>query len=147
MSPTNDTGEVLVIRRRLAAPRERVFAAWLDPVSVARWMRAGKVASATADLDTRVGGKFRIVMRHAGGDVEHWGEYRAIDPPALLSFTWISVHTDNRPTLVTIELEERGSSTELTLTHRDLPRDEVDNHRQGWTAIVAELDRTLRGKS
>ena len=135
--------EVLVIRRLLRVPRERVFAAWLDPASVAQWMKAGKVASATAELDTRVGGKFRIVMRHSGKDVEHTGEYRVIDPPSLLSFTWISDHTDNRPTLVTVELKDRGGSTELTLTHRDLPDDEVDNHRQGWTAIVAELDRTL----
>lgn len=135
--------EVLVIRRLLRVPRERVFAAWLDPASVAQWMKAGKVASATAELDPRVGGKFRIVMRHAGGDVEHTGEYRVIDPPSLLSFTWISEHTDHRPTLVTVELQDRAGSTELTLTHRDLPDDEVENHRQGWTAIVAELDRTL----
>ena len=135
--------EVLVIRRLLRVPRERVFAAWLDPASVAQWMKAGKAASATAELDPRVGGKFRIVMQHAGRDVEHTGEYRVIEPPSLLSFTWISDHTGNRPTLVTVELQERGGGTELTLTHRDLPDHEVDNHRRGWTGIVAELDRTL----
>jgi uncharacterized protein YndB with AHSA1/START domain len=143
MSQAKRSGEALVIQRLLRVPRERVFAAWLDPVSVAQWMKAGGVDRVTAELDARVGGKFRIVMRHSGKDVEHRGEYRAIDPPALLSFTWISVHTDDRPTLVTVELQERGGSTELTLTHRDLPSDEVDNHRQGWTAILATLDRTL----
>ena len=147
MSPAKQSGDALVIQRLLRVPRERVFAAWLDPVSVAQWMKAGGVDRVTAELDPKVGGKFRIVMRHSGNDVEHWGEYRAIDPPALLSFTWTSVHTDNRPTLVTVELKARGGSTELTLTHRDLPSDEVANHRQGWTAIVAELDRTLRKDS
>jgi uncharacterized protein YndB with AHSA1/START domain len=146
VSKTKPSGEALVIQRLLRVPRERVFAAWLDPVSVAQWMKAGGVDRVTAELDARVGGKFRIVMRHSGKDVEHWGEYRAIDPPAFLSFTWTSVHTDNRPTLVTVELQERGGSTEVTLTHRDLPSDEVDNHRQGWTAIFAELDRTLTGE-
>jgi uncharacterized protein YndB with AHSA1/START domain len=123
VSQTKQSGEALVIQRLLRVPR--------------------KVDHATVEVDARVGGKFRIVMHHSGKDVAHWGEYRVIDPPSLLSFTWISVNTDNRPTLVTVELRERGGNTELTLTHRDLPGDQVDNHRRGWTAIVAELDRTL----
>ena len=142
MSSTQDSAEVLVIRRVLPVPRERVFAAWLDPVSLARWMGTGEGADVTA-LDPRVGGKFRIVMRHGGGSVEHWGEYQAIDRPSLLSFTWLSANTDHQPTLVTVELLERGDSTELILTHRRLPRHQVDAHRRGWTAIVAALERTL----
>jgi len=142
MSSTQDSAEVLVIRRVLPVPRERVFAAWLDPVSLARWMGTGEGADVTA-LDPRVGGKFRIVMRHGGGSVEHWGEYQAIDRPSLLCFTWLSANTDHQPTLVTVELLERGDSTELILTHRRLPRHQVDAHRRGWTAIVAALERTL----
>src|SRR5207249_4995310 len=83
---------------------ERVFAAWLDPVSLARWMGTGEGADITA-LDPKVGGKFRIVMRHRGSSVEHWGEYLAIERPSLLSFTWLSANTDHRPTVVTVELE------------------------------------------
>ena len=131
-----------MIRRVLPVPRGRVFAAWLDPVSLARWMGTSEGADVTA-LDPRVGGKFRIVMRHGGGSVEHWGEYQAIERPSLLSFTWLSANTDHRPTLVTVELVERGDSTELILTHRRLPRHQVDGHRRGWTAIVAALERTL----
>jgi uncharacterized protein YndB with AHSA1/START domain len=131
-----------VIRRVLAVPRERVFAAWLDPVSLARWMSTGEGADVTA-LDPRVGGTFRIVMRHGRGSAEHWGEYLAIERPSLLSFTWVSAHTDHRPTLVTVELVDRGDSTELILTHRRLPRHQVDAHRRGWTEIVAALERTL----
>jgi len=134
--------EVLVIRRVIPVPRERVFAAWLDPVSLARWMGTGEGADVTA-LDPTVGGKFRIVMRHRGDDVEHWGEYLAIERPSLLSFTWLSVNTDHRPTLVTVELEDRGDSTELILTHRQLPPSQVEGHRKGWTQIVAALERTL----
>ena len=140
MTPAD--AEPLVVRRVLRVPRERVFAAWLDPVSLARWMGTGEGADVTA-LDPRVGGKFRIVMRHGGGSVEHWGEYQAIDRPSLLSFTWLSANTDHQPTLVTVELLERGDSTELILTHRRLPRHQVDAHRRGWTAIVAALERTL----
>ena len=142
MSSTQDSAEVLVIRRVLPVPRERVFAAWLDPVSLARWMGTSEGADVTA-LDPRVGGKFRIVMRHGGEGVEHWGEYLAIERPSLLSFTWISANTDHRPTLVTVELEDRGDSTELILTHRQLPPSQVEGHRKGWTQIVAALERSL----
>jgi len=131
-----------VIRRVIPVPRERVFAAWLDPVSLARWMGTVEGADVTA-LDPRVGGKFRIVMRHRGGTVEHWGEYQAIERPSLLSFTWLSPNTDHRPTLVTVELQDRANSTELILTHRRLPRHQVDAHRRGWTEIVAAVERAL----
>jgi len=143
VSATDDSSDALRIRRVLPVPRDRVFDAWLDPASLARWMGTGEGAEVTA-LEPKVGGKFRIVMRHRGGEVEHWGEYLAIDRPSLLSFTWLSVNTDHRSTLVTVELLERPDGTELILTHRQLPPNQMDAHRRGWTAIVAALERTLK---
>lgn len=144
MTAIGDSAEPLVVRRLIPVPREQVFAAWLDPVSLAQWMCPGSVTGATVEVDPRVGGEFRIVMHHAQGDEEHRGAYLAIEPPSLLSFTWISAHTDHRSTVVTVELTEQGSGTELILTHRRLPSAEVDAHRRGWTDIVAKLAATLR---
>ena len=138
-----DEPGTLVIRRRIPVPRDRVFAAWLDPRSLAQWMCPGDVTHAIVDLDPRVGGAFRIVMAHGRGDTEHWGEYVTIDPPSHLAFTWISANTDRQPTLVTIELIERDGSTDLTLTHRQLPAAKVEAHRKGWTDIVRKLDETM----
>src|SRR6185369_8573475 len=95
-----DGGEVLVVRRVLPAPRERVFAAWLDPESLAQWMRPDTVAATVVEVDPRVGGRFRIAMQRGDGEVEHRGEYLTIDPPRRLEFTWISAYTDTRPTVV-----------------------------------------------
>jgi uncharacterized protein YndB with AHSA1/START domain/DNA-binding transcriptional ArsR family regulator len=136
---------VLVTRRLLPVPRERVFAAWLDPVSLAQWMRPGDVARATVEVDPRVGGRFRIVMTHGQRDDEHTGEYLVIEPPALLSFTWLSANTDWLPTIVTVEFLERGAGTELVLTHRRLPATKVDAHRKGWTDIIETLAVALSG--
>jgi uncharacterized protein YndB with AHSA1/START domain len=143
MTPTDDHAEALVVRRLLPAPREQVFAAWLDPAGMGQWMCPGDATGATVEIDPRVGGRFRIVMMHGRGGEEHWGEYLAIDPPALLSFTWLSAYTDLVPTVVTIELVERGAETELTLTHRRLPAPRVEAHREGWTDIVRKLDAAL----
>jgi uncharacterized protein YndB with AHSA1/START domain len=142
MMPAEET-DAVVVRRVLPVPRERVFAAWLDSALMARWMCPGETRSATVELDPRVGGKFRIVMHHGQGNADHWGEYLIIEPPARLSFTWISAATEFRPTVVTVELLERGRGTELVLTHRDLPPAQRDAHQTGWTDIVAKLEAVL----
>lgn len=141
MTPAD--AEPLVVRRVLRVPRERVFAAWLDPALMARWMCPGDTRHATVELDPRVGGKFRIVMHHGRGEGEHWGEYLTIEPPSRLSFTWISANTERRPTMVTVDLFERGADTELVLTQRRLPPDKVEAHRKGWSEIVTKLEEAL----
>ena len=142
MTTLGDAAGVLVVRRRIPFPREQVFAAWLDGASLAQWMRPSGTLRATVEVDPRVGGKFRIVM-HMAQDYEHRGEYLAIEPPSLLSFTWISKATDLLPTVVTIEFLERGSGTELVLTHQRLPQASFESHRQGWTDVVRLLEEVL----
>jgi uncharacterized protein YndB with AHSA1/START domain len=134
------TGEVLVVRRFLPVPRERVFAAWLNPASLAQWMRPGKMTDAEVEVDPRVGGRFRIVMIERHERHEHTGEYLAIEAPARLSFTWISKATDLKSTVVTIDFLERDAGTELILTHRRLPASQIESHRRGWTDIVQKLE-------
>jgi uncharacterized protein YndB with AHSA1/START domain len=146
MSPSRDPAGALVVRRQLPVARERVFAAWLDPVSLSQFMCPGAVTGTSAEVDARVGGRFRIVMRKAGGDVEHRGEYLVIEPPSRLEFTWISANTENRPSVVTIELVEVAAGTELILTHRRLPPTQVDGHTQGWTDILRKLETELSGR-
>ena len=133
------SGETLVVRRTIPVPRERVFAAWLDPASLAQWMRPRGMSDARVEVDARVGGKFRILMFQGREEFEHTGEYLLIDPPARLSFTWISEATDHRPTEVTIEFLERSGGTELVLTHRLLPAKQVESHRSGWSDIMVNL--------
>jgi uncharacterized protein YndB with AHSA1/START domain len=145
MTVTDESVPVLVVRRHIALPRERVFEAWLDSESLAHWMRPGGFTHATVTVDPRVGGGFRIVMEgwKDGCGYEHRGEYLAIEPPSLLSFTWISRATDDKPTVVTIEFHERGTGTELVLTHRRLEPKAVEAHREGWTDILRLLDEAL----
>jgi uncharacterized protein YndB with AHSA1/START domain len=140
-------GETLVVRRFIPVPRERVFAAWLDPASLAQWMRPKGTTDATAEVDPRVGGKFRIVMIQGREEFEHTGEYLSIEPPARLSFTWISKATDHKATEVTIEFLDGPGGTELVLTHRRLPSGQVEAHRTGWTDIFRDLEETLQKPS
>jgi uncharacterized protein YndB with AHSA1/START domain len=133
----------LVVRRTIPVPREVVFAAWLDPGSLATWMCPGE-AHSTAEADPKIGGSFRIVMHHHDEEVAHTGTYLVIEPPARLSFTWTSPFTDMLPSVVTVEFHERAGATEVVLTHERLPARHVDAHKKGWGEILAKLEMALR---
>ncbi len=142
--PAPKPADKVIVRRTINAPREDVFAAWLDPKGMSQWFCPGDVQTANVQIDARVGGKFRIVMRKPGEDTDHTGEYKIIDRPSKLAFTWSSNYTDNQPTPVTIEFFDRGKQCELVLTHERFPRlDLVAPHQGGWTSIVEKLDAFL----
>ena len=134
-------GRTLRIVRRLPATPEVVFAAWTDAESLKTWMCPGSTYIATAELDVRVGGQFRIVMRNEENETVHTGVYREILPPERLVFTWISTATRGEVTLVTVELRPEGDATELILTHEGLPdADAAAQYESGWQGVVAKLE-------
>jgi uncharacterized protein YndB with AHSA1/START domain len=76
MESSGDGTFRVVVRRRLPAPREVVFEAWIDPEGIREWMCPGDVVSAEATLDVRVGGSFRIIMKAKDRDHVHIGTYQ-----------------------------------------------------------------------
>jgi uncharacterized protein YndB with AHSA1/START domain len=138
----------IVIRKLIPASREEVFAAWTDPESLRLWMCPGDVLWAEAQLDVRVGGSYRILMKGKGQDYDHTGVYRVVEPPSKLVFTWISKGTDDQTTLVTVEIFQRGDQSELVLTHERFPTPEqAKRHQGGWGQIAAKLAQHFAGAS
>jgi uncharacterized protein YndB with AHSA1/START domain len=134
----------VVLERMLPVPPAAVFRAWTDPASLRIFMCPGTFTSAIVEADVRVGGRFRIVMCEPERQVEHTGEYRAVDPPRRLVFTWHSPVTGPGGSLVTIELSPQAGGTRLVLTHEQLPSDDIAaRHDQGWTSILGKLERHL----
>ena len=133
------------IVRLMAASPEEIFDAWTDPESLAVWMAPGSVERAEVELEARVGGRFRIVMKSPDSDDVHTGEYLVLDRPHKLAFTWISAQTQGRATTVSIELRRHGKGqTELTLVHEDLPDETAaGRHRSGWEDILEKLGMAL----
>lgn len=127
------------IQRLLPAIPQEVFDAWIDPDNLREWFCPGTAALMSVELDVRVGGQFRLVIR---GEAESLitGEYREVVPPHRLVFTWRSSVTHEEETLVTLDLRPQGEGTELTLTHERLPdADSAGKHEWGWTSIVTKL--------
>jgi uncharacterized protein YndB with AHSA1/START domain len=102
------------------------------------------VGTVEAEVDLRVGGALRIVMRGEGTVIEHFGKYIEIDPPRRLVFTWASPYTGAEPSLVTLELEPAGAeATHLLLVHRQLPESVANSHRGGWGTMLDRLSGKL----
>lgn len=135
----------LQLRRTFQAPRERVFRAWTSPEELKRWHAPAPMTTPVAEVDLRVGGKYRIHMRAPDGAEHHAvGVYRVVDPPKKLVFTWTWEGGDMADTLVTVEFLDRGPATELVLTHELFPSDEARaSHEHGWNAVLEKLGQML----
>ena len=133
----------LSVERRIAAPPEQVFDAWLDPKAVGRWLFAtpdGKMER--VEIEPRVGGRFMIAERRGDDLAEHFGEYVEIDRPRRLVFTF-ATDVEETPTRVTVTTEPDGEATRLTLVHEMDAKwaDYEDKTRQGWMMILEGLAR------
>lgn len=135
------------VTHTFAQPAERVFDAWLDPATARRFLFATPTGEMIrADLDARVGGRFTFIDRRPDmGDVEHVGEYRVIDRPRRLVFTFAVPAYD--PGYTTIEIDITPTAVggcQVRLTQRDTPDEWVERSQAGWSMILETLDEALR---
>ena len=134
----------ITVKRRIAAPAQLIFDAWLNPNSLAEWMRpCTSSIRSTVKVDAREGGAFEIVMHIDSGPVRHTGIYQTIDAPRRLVFTWNSPHAGQHDSLVTVEFRPDGEATEVIITHERLPEETRSGHTAGWTDILASLEKTM----
>jgi uncharacterized protein YndB with AHSA1/START domain len=142
--------KTLHIRRTFQAPVEAVFDAWTSEEVIRRWWQAERDwETAEAEVDLRVGGVVRVVMRDPHKNVDHGGggRYTEIDPPTRLAFTWLW-DGDNRRTLIELDFEEADGVTTVDFTHSGLWDEEaVRSHEGGWGRILDNLKRTLEADS
>lgn len=105
------------------------------------------MGTAEAEVDLRVGGRLRILMRDGDIAIEHLGVFVEIDPPRRVAFTWRSVYTGEDRSLVVIDLEPAGNGgTALRLTHSRLPSGAAASHGQGWVSMLDRLGAALRSE-
>jgi uncharacterized protein YndB with AHSA1/START domain len=143
----NSGGLTLQLQRVLQAPRSRVFKACTDPEDLAQWWGPHGFTTPHIDLDVRVGGSYRFAMQPPDGEVFHLaGEFRAVDPPARLVYTfrWEEPDPDDRETLVTVSLQDLGDSTEFALLQEDFATEgRRALHEAGWTDSLERLQQLM----
>jgi uncharacterized protein YndB with AHSA1/START domain len=146
-NPRADVKPSLTLKRRLHAPPEKVYAAWTEPAQIARWFGPAETVagSVRAEMDVRVGGRFRVRFNTADGEHhEVGGSYREVVPNEKLVFTWAWHTTPERESLVTVLVRSEGEGAMLTLTHEQFfDQAARDGHQRGWTGTLEKLERYL----
>jgi uncharacterized protein YndB with AHSA1/START domain len=134
----------LITRRLIAAPQAVVFAAWTEPEHLRRWWGPAGVRCPAAEIDLRVGGRWRIANELPSGELL-WiaGVFERVEVPRELVYSWAHepLEPDARTTRVTVRFEARGRGTEVIVIHARFADDVVrDTHAAGWAGCLDGLE-------
>ena len=135
----------VLITRTFDAPRDLVFEAITTPEHVRRWYGCDAMQMTTCEMDVKVGGAWRYVLRMPDGS-EHGfhGEYREISPPTRL------VSTENyepigpgHEVVATVTLEEKSGKTLFKNLLKYRSKADRDGHLQSGmeTGMQESFDR------
>jgi uncharacterized protein YndB with AHSA1/START domain len=145
MSTTDEL--TLRLTRTLPARREGVWRAITAPEQLVRWWGPKGFAIPSVDFAPQVGGRYRIAMQPPKGEPFHLhGQFREVDPPSILaySFVWDPPDPDDRETVATLSLEDRGDQTEISLTQGAFATQaRLEVHQSGWTDSLDRLEELL----
>jgi uncharacterized protein YndB with AHSA1/START domain len=144
-----DTNDTIIKEIIIKAPAERIFEALTDPRQRVKWWGAeGKFQATHMESDLRPGGEWLMRGTGMGGTpFTLSGEYRSIDRPRLLEFTWLHESPENvLLTLVRFDLDEKDGSTTVRLTHSGLTTEQSRATYQGWPWLLALLQTFVENK-
>jgi len=137
----------LEMTRVLPAGRSVVFGAFSDPNELAKWWGPEGFSTPSLELQARVGEDYRIEMQPPEGDRFYLtGEFREVDPPARLAYTfvWEDPDPDDVDTVADLSFRDLGESTEVALRQGPFKTEARRGlHRDGWTDSFDKLERLL----
>lgn len=139
----------LCVRQEYNYNRQRVFNAFATAESLDHWFSPhADIKTKVTDFEFRVGGQYRIEFFLPNKTKTSLrGEYQSIDRPNQLSFTWCWEEPDPHAgidTLVTIDFIDKGTTTELVVSHIKLDGPGMkDRHSAGWSGTLHRLQTWL----
>jgi uncharacterized protein YndB with AHSA1/START domain len=106
----------ILVTREFAAPADLVFEAWTTPDIVKRWWAGDRGEVTEAQIDLRIGGRWRWVMVANGGfEVAFSGEYREIERPGRIVRTEVFEMFPDAEALSTITFDQSNGVTTLRI--------------------------------
>jgi uncharacterized protein YndB with AHSA1/START domain len=131
------------VTQRYRVTPSRVFDAWVDPDTAARWLFAtASHPAARVSIDARAGGSFSFVERRGRGEIEYAGEYLELSPPRRLVF--VLSEPANGRTRVSVEIVPVRSGSEVTVVHEPLPAEQAGLVEGRWSGMLYGLGTLLR---
>jgi uncharacterized protein YndB with AHSA1/START domain len=126
---TLPTDTQILITREFAAPKHLVYKAWTTPELIKRWWTANRGEATVADVDLRVGGKWRYVMVTDGGfEVAFHGEYREIVANERIVSTEVYEGMPEGEAVNTVTFTEEDGRTTLTILVQHSSEEHRDAH-------------------
>jgi uncharacterized protein YndB with AHSA1/START domain len=147
---TAETIDRIVKEITINAPAQRVFSALADPQQRVKWWGAqGRFQVTHMESDLRPGGAFEMRGDAFGGKpFVIKGEYRAVEPPHVLEFTWLpDFHPGAPVTVVRFDLQESGGATTVRLTHSGFTNEQSKEAYQGWPWLLSMLQKYSESQS
>jgi uncharacterized protein YndB with AHSA1/START domain len=143
-STTGAKGFKLTVTRIINAPCAMVFRAWTEPEQLVQWFGPAEVELRDLKVEVKMGGAFRVHFVSKTGDHIAIGNYREIVPSQRLKFSWSWEHYAMPDSVVTVNFEDLGQMTRLTLVHEGLPdQEDADDHTKGWTSMIEKFTRLM----
>ena len=139
--------------RTFDAPRELVFAAFVEPERMKHWWAPRGFRMLSCALDLREGGvwRMRIHSDETGAVHTEVGVYREIRPPDRLVFTqaWVRGNGTLTPTtLVSVRFLERHGQTEVSFHQEDFGSAQAcQSHEAGWSSSLELLTEHVDGRT
>jgi uncharacterized protein YndB with AHSA1/START domain len=138
---------MLEMSRVFPGSQSAVFSLFADPHQLARWWGPEGFATPTLDFRPSAGERYRIEMQPPDGEAFYLtGEFREVDPPQRLAYTfeWEDPDPDDVETLVILSFRDLGGSTEVTLSQGPFKTEARRSlHHHGWTDGFDKIDRLL----
>jgi uncharacterized protein YndB with AHSA1/START domain len=145
MTPSGELS--LELKRVVPAVPSVVFGAFSAAEELAEWWGPKGFTAPSLEFKPRVGGRYRIEMQPPEGDPFYLtGEFREVDPPARLAYTfvWEDPDPDDVETLAELSFRDLGESTEAVLTQGPFKTDaRRELHRNGWTDSFDKLEQFI----
>ena len=125
---TKTSVTTLNMERKFNVPAETVFKAWTLAEMLEKWMFTMEHTNKVAESDPRVGGTWEIVDHRNGKDYRAIGEYKVVEPPTKLVFTFKMPQFSDLEDDITVEIQPLGTGSEMIFT-----QDINVIHEEGWT--------------
>jgi len=141
MNPTS-VSDTIVQEIAIKGSAERIFEALTNPGQRVKWWGSeGRFQITHMESDLYPGGKWMMRGYGMGGKTFRVsGEYRQVEPPRLLVFTWLpDWQGDAIESLVRFDLAERNGVTTVRLTHSGLTSESSRASHKGWPQILTWL--------
>lgn len=130
------------------APREAVFAAWVDPEQVARWWAPDgfEIPSESVEIEPWVGGRFHLTMVESSGSGRF--PYRCqiveLSEPGLIVLQAEAIpEAGIEATLTRVVLEAEGERTRMIITSGPYTEEVRASAEAGWIDLIGNLERVL----